>query len=61
MQPDYPIWLDDLKNNSGILYKNISDPCELLDTFKNYVDGYILYNKSHGNKSQKDPSTNNCS
>ncbi|BCZ46309.1 exported protein [Clostridium gelidum] len=56
MQPDYQIWLDDLKNSYGILYKNISDPWELLDTFKNYVDGYVLYN----NESIKDPSINNA-
>ncbi|SFC21861.1 GxGYxYP domain-containing protein [Clostridium uliginosum] len=55
-QPDYQIWLDDLKNNYGILYKTVSDPWELLDIFKNYVDGYVLYN----NKSLKDPSINNA-
>ena len=55
-QPDYQIWLDDLKNSYGISYKNISDPWELLDIFKNYIDGYVLYN----NKSLKDPSINNA-
>lgn len=55
-QPDYKIWLDDLKNNYGVSYQNISDPWELLNMFKNYVDGYVLYN----NKSLKDPSINNA-
>ncbi len=55
-QPDYEIWLEDLKNNYGINYKKISDPWKLLDMFKNYVDGYVLYS----NKTTKDPSINNA-
>ncbi|MHB7979305.1 hypothetical protein CF067_11575 [Clostridium sporogenes] len=55
-QPDYQIWLDDLKNNYGVSYKNISDPWELLDIYKSYVQGYVLYS----NKSSKDPSINNA-
>ncbi|HEY5523863.1 MAG TPA: GxGYxYP domain-containing protein, partial [Clostridium sp.] len=55
-QPDYQIWLDDLKDNYGILYETISDPWELLDIFRNQVDGYVLYN----NESLKDPSINNA-
>jgi len=55
-QPDYQIWLDDLKNNYGISYRVISDPWRLLDIFNNYVEGYVLYN----NKSLKDPSINNA-
>ncbi|OSB19296.1 hypothetical protein B2H94_09395 [Clostridium sporogenes] len=55
-QPDYQIWLDDLKNNYGVSYKNISDPWELLNIYKNYVQGYVLYS----NKSSKDPSINNA-
>lgn len=55
-QPDYQIWLDDLKNSYGVLYENISDPWRLLDVFKDYIDGYVLYN----NKSLKDPSINNA-
>ncbi|HDK7174445.1 TPA: hypothetical protein PTV31_000987 [Clostridium botulinum] len=55
-QPDYQIWLDDLKNNYGVSYKNISNPWELLDIYKNYVHGYVLYS----NKSSKDPSINNA-
>ena len=55
-QPDYQIWLDDLKNRYGIKYKIISDPWYLLDVFKDYIEGYVLYN----NKSLKDPSINNA-
>lgn len=55
-QPDYQIWLDDLKNNYGVSYKNISNPWELLDIYKSYVQGYVLYS----NKSSKDPSINNA-
>lgn len=55
-QPDYQIWLDNIKNSYGISYKSISDPWQLLGMFKNYVDGYVLYN----NKSLNDPSINNA-
>ncbi|MFX0547828.1 GxGYxYP domain-containing protein [Hathewaya histolytica] len=55
-QPDYKIWLDDLKNNYKIPYKIISNPWELLNLYKNYIDGYVLY--SH--KNPKDPSINNA-
>ncbi|GAA0126846.1 GxGYxYP family putative glycoside hydrolase [Clostridium sp. CTA-19] len=55
-QPDYEIWLNDLKNNYGIICKNISDPWELLNTFKDYTDGYVLYNTT----STKNPSINNA-
>lgn len=55
-QPDYQIWLDDLKSRFGILYENISDPWRLLDIFKDYIDGYVVYN----NESLKDPSINNA-
>ncbi len=55
-QPDYQIWLDDLKNRYGIVYQIILDPWRLLDIFKSYVEGYVLYN----NKSLKDPSINNA-
>jgi len=54
-QPDYQIWLDNFKNSYGIPYRVISDPWKLLDIFNNYVDGYVLYNKS-----LKDPSINNA-
>lgn len=55
-QPDYEIWLDDLKSNHGISYENISDPWYLLDLFKDYIEGYVLYS----NKSLNDPSINNA-
>ncbi|WP_290443198.1 GxGYxYP domain-containing protein [Clostridium sp. CF012] len=55
-QPDYQIWLEDLKKNYGVSYETITDPWRLLDVFKDYIDGYVLYN----NKSLKDPSINNA-
>lgn len=55
-QPDYQIWLDDLHSNYGISYETIADPWDLLDIFKNYIDGYVLYS----NNSLKDPSINNA-
>ena len=55
-QPDYQIWLDDLKNNYEVSYETITNPWDLLDIFKDYIDGYILYS----NKSSKDPSINNA-
>ena len=55
-QPDYKIWLNDLKNNYKVSYKIISDPWKLLNIYKDYIDGYILYS----NKTQKDPSINNA-
>ncbi len=55
-QPDYQIWLNDLKNNYGVSYENVLNPWHLLDIFKDYIHGYVLYN----NKSLKDPSINNA-
>lgn len=55
-QPDYKIWLDDLKNNYKVSYKMISDPFELLNIYKQYIDGYVLYSS----KESKDPSINNA-
>lgn len=55
-QPDYQIWLDDLKRRYRISYKIITNPWYLLDIFKDYINGYVLYN----NKSLKDPSINNA-
>ncbi|MGK0467026.1 MAG: hypothetical protein ACJAX4_002316 [Clostridium sp.] len=54
--PDYQIWLDDLVSSYGIAYEIISDPFRLLDIFKDYIEGYVLYN----NSSIKDPSINNA-
>lgn len=55
-QPDYKIWLEDLKNNYHVCYEMISDPWKLLRLYKDYIAGYILYN----NKLPKDPSINNA-
>lgn len=55
-QPDYKIWLEDLKNNYGVSYKIISDPWKLLDIYKDRVDGYVLYSR----KAPNDPSINNA-
>ena len=53
-EPDYEIWLNDLKNNYNVKYKTIKDPWKLLDIFKSYIDGYVLYS------SVKSPSINNA-
>ena len=42
-EPDYKLWLEDLKKNYNVKYKVIKNPWMLLKTFKSYVDGYILY------------------
>ena len=42
-EPDYKLWLEDLKKNYNVKYKVIKDPWKLLKIFKSYVDGYILY------------------
>ncbi|CUN53325.1 GxGYxYP domain-containing protein [Clostridium paraputrificum] len=42
-EPDYKLWLEDLKKNYNVKYKVIKDPWKLLKTFKSYVNGYILY------------------
>lgn len=55
-QPDYKIWLKDLNNNYKISYKILSDPWQLLNIYKQYIDGYVLYS----NKMLKDPSINNA-
>ncbi|MGO5065025.1 MULTISPECIES: GxGYxYP domain-containing protein [unclassified Clostridium] len=55
-QPDYQIWLEDLKNNYGLSYNVVSNPWDLLNIYKDYVKGYVLYS----NKSSKDPSINNA-
>ena len=55
-EPDYEIWLKDLKDNYGIVYEFIDDPFELITLFKDYIGGYVIYN----NKSSTDPSINNA-
>lgn len=54
--PDYKIWLEDLKDNYNVTYKILSDPWELIGTFKDYIKGYVLYSR----KRPKDPSINNA-
>lgn len=55
-EPAYKVWLDDLKDNYNINYKMISNPFELIDIFKNYINGYVLYERN----SKNDPSINNA-
>ncbi len=54
--PDYKIWLEDLKNNYNVSYKVLSEPWQLLDIYKDYIDGYVLYSS----KISDDPSINNA-
>jgi hypothetical protein len=54
-EPDYKIWLQDLKDNYGINYEIIKNPWILLSKFNSYVNGYILYNDINEN-----PSINNA-
>lgn len=54
--PDYLIWLEDLKYRYGVDYEIITDSWKLLEYFKNYIDGYVIYD----NKSGNDPSINNA-
>lgn len=55
-QPDYKIWLEDLKDNQSVSYEMISDPWQLVKVYRNYINGYVLYS----NKNKKDPSINNA-
>ncbi|MDP4089157.1 MAG: GxGYxYP family putative glycoside hydrolase, partial [Bacillota bacterium] len=55
-EPDYKIWLEDLERNYKIECRYSKDPWQLLDIFKKYVDGYVLFS----NKNGKDPSINNA-
>jgi len=55
-QPDYKIWMEDLKNNHNVSCEIISNPWQLVKKYKNYINGYVLYS----NKKQKDPSINNA-
>ena len=45
-EPDYKIWLNDLKNDYKIKYKIIKNPWKLVMKFKSYVNGYVLYSTS---------------
>ena len=53
-EPDYEIWLKDLKSCHKIKYKMIDDPWELINKFKKFITGYVLYSSS------KPPSINNA-
>ncbi|NFG59304.1 protein phosphatase [Clostridium botulinum] len=44
-EPDYETWLKDLKHNYNVKYKIIKNPWKLLNKFKSYIDGYVLYSK----------------
>ncbi|WP_315081139.1 GxGYxYP domain-containing protein [uncultured Clostridium sp.] len=44
-EPDYGTWLKDLKHNYNVKYKIIKNPWKLLNKFKSYIDGYVLYSK----------------
>ncbi|ATW25768.1 hypothetical protein DCMF_14240 [Candidatus Formimonas warabiya] len=54
--PDYKIWLEDLKSGHGIGYQMVSDPWMLLNHLKGYIKGYVIYDNVSGN----DPSINNA-
>lgn len=53
-EPDYKIWLDDLNKNYNVKCKVINDPWKLIDKFKSYINGYVLYS------TVKEPSINNA-
>lgn len=53
-EPDYKIWLKDLNKNYNVKYKVIKDPWKLIDKFKTYINGYVLYS------TVKEPSINNA-
>ena len=53
-EPDYEMWLKDLKKNYKVKLKKVHDPWALLDKFKKYIDGYVLYS------TVKEPSINNA-
>lgn len=42
-EPDYEVWLKDLKYHYKIKYEVVNNPWKLLSKFKKYVNGYILY------------------
>ena len=53
-EPDYETWLKDLKKNYKVKLEKIHDPWILLDKFKSYIHGYVLYS------TVKQPSINNA-
>lgn len=42
-EPDYKLWLKDLKDSYNVKLKYVKDPWKLLNNFSSYIDGYILY------------------
>lgn len=42
-EPDYEIWLKDLKKNYKVKYEIVKNPWNLVSKFKKYIDGYTLY------------------
>lgn len=53
-EPDYKVWLKDLKSNYNVKYRIMKDPWILLDKFKSYTKGYVLYSALNS------PSINNA-
>lgn len=53
-QPDYKVWLADLNKNHNVEYVEVKYPFDLLNKFKQYVKGYVLY------KGFDNPSINNA-
>lgn len=43
-EPDYKVWLLDLKNNNNVELIYPESPWELLTEFSSLIDGYVLYN-----------------
>lgn len=39
----YTRYLNDLRDHYGISYQTVTDPWELVDTYRSYVSGYLLY------------------
>lgn len=46
-EPDYNIWLKDLKKNYKVKYRTFKDPWKLLKKFKNDIGGYVLYSNKN--------------
>lgn len=46
-EPDYEIWLNDLHENCKIKYKKVNDPWALINIYKDFIKGYVLYSSSN--------------
>lgn len=53
-EPDYDIWLNDLHEKYKIKLKKINDPWALINIYKSFINGYVLYS------SNNPPSINNA-